>query len=265
MLPDLLIASRSDEASKSMLDYILEKEKFTQSNSDKIMANGNFLLAVFDERHLYLDNIEQFLNDNRMEAKGVIFLSRHSSKADIKSITVHPTGNFAGALLGGKPGTLTVSYPVAMSASLRYLKENFKGDNFEITFEATHHGPLLNKMNYYIEIGTTEKQWKDTEALEVVRGAIFNREDRDYDTFVGIGGGHYMPKITEYFLKNNINMGHMIPKYALDSITEDMIIQAVEKTPGCKGFLMDKKGTKAPARDLIKKISDERKLEIISI
>jgi len=265
MLPDLLVASKSDEASKSMLDYILEKEAFTNSGSHNIMVHGNFMLAVFDERHLYLDNIEQFLSDNRMEAKGVIFLSRHSSKADIKSITVHPTGNFSGALLGGKPGTLTLSYPAAMSASLRFLKDNFRGDNFEITFEATHHGPLLNKMNYYIEIGTTEKQWRDPEALEVVRGAIFDREDRDYDTFVGIGGGHYMPKITEYFLKNNINMGHMIPKYALDSITEDMILQAVEKTPGCKGFLMDKKGTKAQARDLIKKISDERKLEIISI
>ena len=74
-----------------------------------------------------------------------------------------------------------------------------------------------------------------------------------------------MPKITEYFLKNDINLGHMIPKYALDSITEEMIVQAVEKTPGCKGFLMDKKGTKAPARDLIKKVADLRELEIISI
>lgn len=265
MLPDLLVASKSDEASRSMLDYILEKEAFTQSESDKIMEHGNFILAVFDERHLYLDNIEKFLSDNRVEAKGVIFLSRHSSKADIKSITVHPTGNFSGALLGGKPGTLTLSYPVAMSASLRYLKENFSGDNFEITFEATHHGPLLNMMNYYIEIGTTEKQWEDRGALEVVRGAIFDREDRKYETFVGIGGGHYMPKITEYFLKNNINLGHMIPKYALDSITEDMILQAVEKTPGCKGFIMDKKGTKAQARDLLKKISDERELEIVTI
>ena len=265
MLPDLLVASKSDEASRSILNYILEKETFRQSESKKIMVDGNFLLAVFDEKHLYLDNLEQFLPDNGVEAKGIIFLSRHSSKADIKSITVHPTGNFSGALLGGKPGTLTVSYPSAMSASLRYLKENFSGDNFEITFEATHHGPSLNKMNYYIEIGTTENQWTDPVALEAVRGAIFEREDRNFDTFVGVGGGHYMPKITEYFLKNDINLVHMIPKYALDSITEEMIVQAVEKTPGCRGFLMDKKGTKAPARDLIKKVADLRELEIISI
>lgn len=265
MLPDLLVSSKSDEASKSILDYILEKETFIQSESNKIMKKGDFLLAVFDERHLFLDNLEQFLKDNGFEAKGIIFLSRHSSKADIKSITVHPTGNFSGALLGGKPGTLTVSYPTAMSASMRYLKENFKGDNFEITFEATHHGPSLNMMNYYIEIGTTEKQWTDAAALEAVRGAIFDREDRNFDTFVGVGGGHYMPKITEYFLKNDINMGHMIPKYALDTISEEIILQAVEKTPGCKGFLMDKKGTKSSARDMLKKVADFRGLEIISI
>ena len=54
---------------------------------------------------------------------------------------------------------------------------------------------------------------------------------------------------------------NVCPHNALDSITEEMIVQAVEKTPGCKGFLMDKKGTKAPARDLIKKVADLRELE----
>lgn len=45
--------------------------------------------------------------DERAKADLIIFLSRHTSKNPVPVLTVHVTGNYGDAALGGKPRTLS--------------------------------------------------------------------------------------------------------------------------------------------------------------
>lgn len=263
----LIIASREDEASMSIAAALLEKFSFSESSRGKdLLEYRNYLFTYIDMKHLYLDNFCTTYEKLKEEIQDVIFLSKHSSKADIKSLTVHPTGNFSEAKLGGTERMLSVSDPQKMSSTLRLMNEFYSGRTFSVTYEATHHGPLLNIPNFFIEIGTTKEQWENPEALNTVIGALIEeRNGRTRDAFVGAGGGHYMPKITKYSIDNDIDMGHMISKHALENIDDDLIIQSVKKTPNCKGFLMDKKGIKSEAKQKIRNYADSNGLETIIV
>lgn len=260
----LFVASMEDPASISMGNAIIRDGRF-QPEADGLYRYKECMLALINQRHLYWNGVEDIEQGSGNKIQDVVFLSRHSSAAGIRSITVHPTGNYGSAELGGEPQTLTQSNPSMMTSYLRYVKEAFKNPSVEVTFEATHHGPLIYKPNFYFEIGTTEREWNDSEILEVCMDTIFCSTARNERNFVGVGGGHYMTKVTQYVLENSVNVGHMISKHSLAEITESMIMQAVEKTPQCSGFLIDRKGVKSRQKEIINHICDERSLEKIVI
>ncbi|MGC8608280.1 MAG: D-aminoacyl-tRNA deacylase [Thermoplasmata archaeon] len=253
----LIIASDKDEASMAMFSYMLENYGFTEKE-DRFYYR-NFELRKIDENHIDY-------NSNFDESYGyVIFLSKHSSAAGIKSLTAHPTGNFGDARLGGMPKTLNISDPYHMSGSLRKMAETYTDHEFEVTFEATHHGPLINLPNFFVEIGTTKDEWTNQDALHTVTDAVINPDEREYPAFLAIGGGHYAPKITEYFKENDVNIGHIISKHDHDGLEKSQIIDAMKKTPGLKGILMDRKGTRGNVRSMAKEIADEESIELLVI
>ena len=255
----LLIASRKDGASMEMASRLLELFKFDKLDENKY-SYKNYELKFIDNLHIYQD-----MEDLEDGVEKVVFLSKHSSKADIKSLTVHPIGNFRKAELGGLDNVIVPSDPLGMGASLRYIKNNYSGDHFEITFEATHHGPYMEKPAYFIEIGTTENEWKQEGIAALMARAIMEGVEKDYGNYVGVGGGHYAPKLSSYFFSNDINIGHIIPKYVHEIISEDEIENAVLKTMNCKGFLMDAHGTKGRVKDMITRIADKHSLEVLKI
>ncbi len=262
----LIIASRADRASMSMKNYIMESVPFTEvEGRTDLHRYKDYMLKLIDERHLNYDLVPAGENGLTPEITDLTFLSSHSSSAEVKSLTVHPTGNFGEAILGGKERTLSMSSPGKMTSALRKLAEAYRGEGFEITLESTHHGPYLQVPNYYIEIGTTEAEWSDKAALEAVKEAVFAEPDAPALNYVGVGGGHYMPKVTRYALENGINVGHLISKHDQDEITKGQIEEAADKTPGCRGFIMDRKGCRGPVRAILKEISDERDMEIIKL
>ncbi len=262
----LILASREDEASMSMAGRLLETVDFRgYPDYDGLLAHGDFLFSYIEVKHLFLENFDQLFGSLSERVSDVIFLSRHSSKADIKSLTVHPTGNFNGALLGGREKRLSMSDPGKMTSTLRAMNQIYSGSTFSVTFEATHHGPLLDMPNFFIEIGTTEAQWKDDEALDTVVQSIMSPVKQGLPSYVGAGGGHYMPKVTRYAIENDVDVGHMISKHALEEISESMLLQSIEKTPNCKGFIVDRKGVKSQAKQLISSISDQFSLETILV
>lgn len=263
----LIIASREDEASMSIASALLEKYSFGESSrGENLLEYKNYLFTYIEKKHLYLDDFCTSYRGLKDEIQDLIFLSRHSSGADIKSLTVHPTGNFSEAKLGGAEKMLSVSDPHKMSSTLRLMNEYYRGDTFSVTYEATHHGPLLAIPNFFIEIGTTKSQWEDPNALETVISALIeDRNGNSGDAFVGAGGGHYMPKITKYSIENNVDIGHMISKHALEVIDDDLISQSVRKTPNCRGFIMDKKGVKSEAKQKLRNYADANGLEIVMV
>ena len=40
-------------------------------------------------------------------------------------------------------------------------KEDKLDEEYDITLEATHHGPLLDSPTLYLEIGSDEERWSD--------------------------------------------------------------------------------------------------------
>ncbi|MBP1662748.1 MAG: hypothetical protein H6P94_997 [Thermoplasmatales archaeon] len=75
-----------------------------------------------------------------------------------------------------------------------------------------------------------------------------NEDDfpKDIPVLIGIGGGHYAPRFTEIALQKNVAFGHMIPTYKIDegAITDEILEQAMQKTPGFNGVYLHKKDLK---------------------
>ncbi|MEM3342347.1 MAG: D-aminoacyl-tRNA deacylase [Thermoplasmata archaeon] len=164
------------------------------------------------------------------EPEMVIFLSRHKSVSNAKTLTVHHVGNFDKAEFGGRRRTLGKSNPPVTTQLLRYLKNEGKHLEYAITFEATHHGPVVSVPATFIEIGSLEMQWKDTEAAKAVAHAVLSvlkdlngvsaaginsspPEWYKYPVLVGIGGGHYCPRFTDVALERKVNFGHIAAGY----------------------------------------------------
>ena len=113
--------------------------------------------------------------------------------------------------------------------------------------EVTHHGPLINLPCCFIEIGSSEEQWGDTEAGKIIAKTIlslqdFNERNYSWIPVIGIGGPHYSPNFNKIQLNSNYAISHIIPEYSLP-LTGSMLKEAEEKTTEqIKEILLDWKG-----------------------
>ena len=77
----------------------------------------------------------------------------------------------------------------------------------ELTMEATHHGPFVDKPAVFVEIGSTEKEWNDKNNGKIIAETIMsglNDENENYKIAVGIGGGHYCNNFNKLVLRTDI-------------------------------------------------------------
>jgi D-aminoacyl-tRNA deacylase len=100
---------------------------------------------------------------------------------------------------------------------------------FEITLEATHHGPITTKPTMFIEIGSTEEYWGREDAAYVVAlliweglglgegdaVGIWSSMTERKKVLLGIGGGHYVPRHVDVVQKGGIWVGHLLSGYSL--------------------------------------------------
>jgi len=170
--------------------------------------------------------------DKEIDAELFIFATKHRSESRIPSLSVHSPGNWGKAELGGKDRMLCV-------CPANYLKEAMSKLNqlnvikFDVVQECTHHGPYLEKPVMFIEIGSSENEWRNKEAAEIIAKVIFylvTTEIPIYETAVGIGGLHTTPNFKKIILNTNIAIGHVCPKYNLQYLDEEMLLQAIEKS-----------------------------------
>ncbi len=90
--------------------------------------------------------------DKDVEGESLIFATTHRSAKGVQSLTVHYPGNFGAAALGGREKQLCVAPASLGKALFLALKAKYDG---EVSFEATHHGPYLEKPAVFIESGKT--------------------------------------------------------------------------------------------------------------
>jgi len=237
----LIAASNKDVASLNIAKQILDHYDF-----DKVAENfqGNPVyeayvsgrevkLVTLNNESVYAQNITSFFPNPEL----IVFISRHSSVSGKPTLSVHTPGNLGKeAKLGGIPRKVSVSPANAMRDALKAmqrLKEEMHLE-YEVSYECTHHGPSLDTPAMFTELGSSPKQWEDLKAAEAVAHATMEAVSKfklsKATAVLGIGGLHYNRKFTEKALKSETAFGHMIPKYAMEDVDEEIIRQCVEKT-----------------------------------
>jgi D-aminoacyl-tRNA deacylase len=103
-----------------------------------------------------------------------------------------------------------------------------------VCYEVTHHGPFLSTPAFFIEIGSTELEWKNETVAQVIAEVILDMpqcNNKKDEIAIGIGGGHYAPRFTDIALKKKLAFGHMVPAYHQDCLDQSMIDQLMSSTP----------------------------------
>jgi len=198
------------------------------------------------------------------DADYLVVLSSHKSKSAGRMITAHFPGNWSDAGLGGKPNTLNIAYG---SRIKEFVKATY-GKGWPVFMETDHHGPTIDKPIIFVEIGSTENEWPDKKAAEVVAEgtlAMIN-SNKKYESVLGIGGGHYAKRFTGFILETEYAVGHIAPKYMIDNLDFDMFKQAIEKNvETIKKVVLLKEETNLRQKEKIQEFAAKAGIEYIEI
>jgi D-aminoacyl-tRNA deacylase len=267
----IIVASKTDVASVNIAEKIISNYKFEKA-ATSFQENPIYFKSVEDvEVSLIFINQEtiwaQYITDY-FKPQLIIFASRHSGVAGIPTLSVHTPGNLTKeAKFGGNPQRISISPAGAMKNALLEMArlKNEKSLDYEVSYECTHHGPSLDVPTMFAELGSSEKQWKDLQAAEVVAhatmAAIKGRSNEN--AVLGVGGPHYNKRFTEIALSSSEAFGHIIPKYATPYVNAEMILQCVQRTQEkVEAAVFDWKGMRGRDRERISKALKELKIPV---
>ncbi len=251
----LLVASAADEASMNQRDAVLRLADWAEAGTfqgSPAFRHGEMTLVTTADMHLYHDHVDREAGDALgFHPEVVVFLSKHRSESRTPSLTVHPIGNLGPAEFGGRPSTLVPAAPHLMTEALREVKREAAGLPYSVTFESTHHGPYLETPAFYIEAGSTEREWRDPRAAEALMRALLRVRPHRGPVAIGVGGGHYVPRVSDVALATGVLFGHIVSGHALPTLTDGMIDQIIARTPGASVVYFHRKAIEKPVlRDL---------------
>ncbi len=245
-----IIISQEDLAGKTIKKQLLKLFNFQKRGTfdeNPIYQFKEIDLVTIKERTIFANHL-----DEHFKTDLYIFGSKHKSESGKPSLLTHCTGNWStDTTFGGEPKDVAVAPAFAMKEALKEitrLKEE-KGLIFDTTLEVTHHGPTnLTTPLVFVELGSNESNWQDTQGAEVVARAIMKVADaalekKRYPTGIGFGGMHYCPNFNKLVLNTEYALSHIIPKYHLDAVDEKTIKKAIERTVEPVEFaVLDNKG-----------------------
>ena len=256
----LLVASKCDRASQVLFDAL---QRLTDPDGAPLLTDviegeilrgtrGVFacpfyvwlqeesLLKLNEADKRFIERISQHdTSQTPPSVSDIVFLSRHTAASGKPSLTVHPIGvpwlTESGTVeLGGKPGRASppsfrigALYRSLMAAT----KESPLSEEFEVTLEATHHGPHVDVPACFVEIGSTEEEWGRTDVGDLW-ATVLENHFRAGDNFKGaattavvlIGGGHYCPRMGDMAkIGDEVVVGHVLAQYTLKDQLEENI------------------------------------------
>ena len=232
---ELLVAYAEDPAGSNMAKFLSQKLK----KEGNIFRGKNYDLLVIPTPAIEADWLEE-----KYDYDGYVFLSKHAAESGVLALTCHSTGNFAEAKFGGKDKQVAIPHP---SLQKKYLQEMWNNrsqfPDFQITIEATHHGPTdLSKPTIFMEIGTTEKQWNDISLCTSVAKIIddvMSKEISSYPMAICFGGTHYPEKFTKELLEGKYSLGTVMPKHALDFLDDEFFSHILNRNKNATSVLLD--------------------------
>jgi len=207
--------------------------------------------------------------EDKYHYDGYVFLSKHASESGRLALTCHSTGNFGDALFGGFPRQVAIPHPHLQKSYMKRLWEQRDDfSKFDITIEATHHGPTaLSKPTLFIEIGTTEKEWTDRNLCESVAQIILkemSEPQKKCDVAICFGGTHYPSKFNKELLEGDFALGTVIPKHGLDDLDKNLFDHVIKQNSEAKFALVDWSGLGNNKQKIVEMINSSD-LEMIKI
>ncbi len=248
-----LIASQADPAGVNIHRQLcsLGFEQLSEHFHDHAICalhagDAQMRLYLIADELLAADNLE-----TQIDADHFIFLSKHRSGSNTKSFAVHSIGNWAEAKAGGKDKEIVASSALLQQLILlEFLKNPREG--YEITMEATHHGPFTATPSLFVEVGSTEEEWQDDQNGKIIAHAVVGaithyasppgRNEKPL-VAIGIGGPHYCNNFNKLSSRKNYAFAHICPKHFLGELDQDMMGQAIEKNvENIERIVLDWKG-----------------------
>jgi D-aminoacyl-tRNA deacylase len=280
----LIISSAEDPASTHIKNSLLEQTAWENQDifyNNPVYRNTsikNLVMVTIPDKKIRHENIDQEIQDQlHIDPSIAIFLSRHRSKTGAPTLTVHPIGNFSDAQFGGQPKTLVPAAPKMMAQLLRHIKKNLQSTNLEykVCYEVTHHGPFLRIPTLFVEVGSTEVQWRQKEPASIIATSLLEllhtyQYEKDFPedipVLLGIGGGHYAPRFTDIAFQKKVAFGHMIPTYKIDeeTIDDEILEKTIQATPNLTGVYLHKKDLKKSQVTHFRNLFEKKGVSLIS-
>ena len=238
-----IITSASDAAGASIKAQLLRNYGFEKASGEDFDGFDVYSLPIEDcEARLFTiagESTRYERIDERIAAGMFVFATRHFSKAGIPALTTHSVGNWSRAELGGKDQTICHTSPSLLKLFLQNLAAVAKSEDYtgEVVQESTHHGPYLEKPAVFIEVGSTEQQWKDAHLASMVADSligglgdysVLGEHGEKHEPVVALGGPHYASNLRKLMLDSQYAIGHICPKHHLQSLTPELLRQAMD-------------------------------------
>ncbi|MDW8276132.1 MAG: D-aminoacyl-tRNA deacylase [Candidatus Nitrosocaldus sp.] len=286
----LLVASRDDVCAMNMASYLID-----QCSMEEVYADGMgkkrslyscpyFMLMLMDGSALEAEWIDSWIREHDASKDGAsavstlataecyIFLSRHRSESGRPTLTSHSTGNFSNATMGGNAGELAYTYPNLQKGYMLNLYSNRgRVPDYDIVIEATHHGPTsLARPVLFIEIGSSEREWNDTNAVSVVCesliATLMDFKQHSSKVCIALGGTHYPDKFTRLLIDSDIALASVASKHNLRYVDEHMMRQMVEKSvEPVRYILLDWKGLGGEKDRIVELANSMDGMEVIRV
>ncbi|MBN1431845.1 MAG: D-tyrosyl-tRNA(Tyr) deacylase [Methanomicrobiaceae archaeon] len=255
-----IVSSSLDPAGKAIRREMLS---FLDSDGSGDIEYSSHTLRFFETEDRLI--FEKSL-DERTGADLIIFISRHTSKHPFPALTVHVTGNYGEAALGGELRSLAAAAPEWMHAVLNVLNKRAP-EGYRVSYEVTHHGPTdLKTPSFFVEIGSSEKEWNDENAARAVSSSLFeiiSGEVHDIVRMIGFGGNHYAARETEMALNSHAGFGHIVHTRDVPLIDGSMVAMMAERTSADAAYI-DKKALKSEDIRRIEELLLKKGLPVLS-
>ena len=247
---------------KSMVDFDEERLNVRVGNTEvKLRLSSDSIdVYIVSRDTVFLENIDDLVANYR----AAIFASRHESKSRKPIISIHVPGNlYNEAKLGGKPWSLCLAHGAFMMNIFKHMytlfqNSNIRSEGWGCCYEATHHGPYIeNVPTLYIEIGSSEAEWKNKEVAEILARALIEgiQEPVKNESMVGISGLHYAIVLSRRCAERDLPLGHVIPRYVLEKVDESklrkLIDNVITRSIGFQGFVMERKALKSKDKKIL--------------
>jgi len=221
----------------------------------KLAFSPQIPIIELKKETIYSENLNSKKYPELRNIDFLVFASKHQSSKKENSLCLHAPGNWKNAKYGGKTGKICNTSAYVLKYLFKELNKivsqegkNILKKEYNVTLEPTHHGPLIEIPCCFIEIGSSDEQWKDEQAGKIIAKTILalqNYNPHNFEnsiTAIGVGGPHYCPAFNKIQLNTDYAISHIIPEYSLP-LTESMLTQAEEKTKEqIKEVLIDWKG-----------------------